>query len=109
MTTSPTVQPGGVGPGQEKARDDADDQPRESDAHVTVIAVVLFLLLALGVRAVVTLNRIRAGNSDGKPSPSAPTPHSVIRIAAAPHSVVHVVSAPSLRRSHVQIPTRLAA
>lgn len=107
MTTRPVAQPADIGLEQDTPGDDPESTPSASDDRVvTVAAVVLVLLLALGARIYLLLNRSRSENS-GKAPPS--TPHSEIRIAAAPSSVVHVVSAPCLGRSHVQVPTRVPA
>ncbi|MBR7828810.1 hypothetical protein KDK95_21050 [Actinospica sp. MGRD01-02] len=105
MTTRPAAQPGESVPEPGEPRDEVEGEPTGSTTRVAAIAVVFVLLLSLGVRAFVYLNRSRSGR-DEDTSHSAPC--SRIRIAAAPHSTVHVVSAPCVGHSEVRSPTRLA-
>jgi hypothetical protein len=107
MTTGHMAQPRGDEPEPGRPHDGAQDEPTDWDARGLIVTAILLLLVALGVRTFVTVNRTRLRDSDENPTRSArsaPAPLSVIRIAAAPHSVVHVVSASKLGRSHVEMP-----
>lgn len=110
MTTGHQTQPDGEGPESGGPRPEADGEPSERGTRGLAVTVALLLLLALGVRAVLAVNRTRSrvhGENVTPPERSArqaPALPSVIRIAAAPHSVVYVVSAAKLGRSHLEMP-----
>jgi hypothetical protein len=109
MSTGHQTQPAGEGPESGGPRPDTGGEPPERGTRGLVVGVGLLLLLALGMRTVIAVNRTRSRVRDGSVAPPersarpAQALPSVMLIAAAPRSVVYVVSAARLGRSHLEM------
>lgn len=110
MTTGRQTQPDGEEPESDGPRWDPGGEPSERGTRGLAVTVALLLLLALGARTVVAVQRTRSHGHDENVTPPersarlTPALPSVVRIAAGPRSVVYVVSAAKLGRSHLEMP-----